>query len=184
MRMISFVVVVCMIPTFCYPQTDVSSRVVAVPTGDVLLRDPADTHRLVKATTLLFQAPHEYQFVIRFSAGNDHNKPPVRVVVYKETQHKQEEDCTKVLCWEEWLYASSQTDPDGVTQKRSLKVGARFVVIAWQGGDKSRGGEPISADCKGTICGETLAAASNGSSLRLSLKSSLQSAILEIAPVK
>jgi len=174
--------VLCISLSQCFAQAVKSPHVSAYPTGDVLLRDPADTHRLVRATRLEFKADKTYRFEIRFSQTVQ-DSPPVRVVIYENTQHEPTDDCTKVVCWTEWLFGSSKIDFEGKVGQRPMKKHSSLLVIAWEGGNsKSRGGDPVRVECGGaTICAEPMDSASNVPKLELTLKGSSQSAILEVA---
>src|SRR2546425_5101009 len=101
MKMLCLTIFACLACYPCSSQVHVVP-INAVPSGDVMLRDPMDTQRIVGATRLIFRADKTYLFTVRYSGQDTY--PPLRLTIYGAAQHEAAADCRRVLCWTEWIF--------------------------------------------------------------------------------
>jgi len=155
------------------------SPVRAQPRFPTLLKDPADTHRIVNGTMLMFELDGTYHFTITYFKKPD--QPDLRLIIYRPSKHPPTIDCFTVVCWAEDVFSSSG---EGSVRRfdKEIKRGSQLLIVAWEGGSsKARGGDPIDPDCPpNSQCGVSLSSAADHSKLRLTMNRDSQTATLEI----
>lgn len=171
----AFAVAVCLLTTNALPQSPVHAQS-RFPT---LLKDPADTHRIVAGTRLKFDADGTYHFTIEYSKQSD--QPALRLIIYRPKQHPPETNCLTAVCWEEDVFSSSGEGSKRQFDKE-IKKGSELLVVAWLGGSsKARGGDPVDPDCPPNApCGVPLNSTAEYSKLQLTMTQDSQTATLEI----
>jgi len=171
----AFATAVCLLTPSALSQSPVRTQ----PRYPTLLKDPADTHRIVTGTMLMFDLDGTYHFTIEYSTQPD--QPPLRLIIYRPKQLPPATDCFTAVCWEEDVFSSS-----GEGSKRrfdkEIKKGSELLVVAWRGGSsKARGGDPIDPDCAPNVpCGVSLSSTADHSKLQLTMTQDSQRATLEI----
>jgi hypothetical protein len=149
------------------------------PGFPTLLKDPADTLRIVNGTWMKFDSDGTYHFTIEYSTVPD--QPALRLIIYRPKHHPPATDCFTALCWEEDVFSSS--GEGGKRQfDKEIKKGSELLVVAWEGGSsKARGGDPVDPDCPPNApCGVPLSSTADRSKLQLTMTHDSQRAILEI----
>jgi len=175
-----------LIPAFaiavCLPTSNAlaqSPSVQAQPRFSTLLKDPADTRRIVNGTKLSFDSDGTYHFTIEYSKKAD--QPSLRLIIYRPKQHPPTTDCFTSVCWEEDVFSSSG---EGSVRRfdKEIKKGSELLIVAWEGGSsKARGGDPVDPDCPpNASCGVPLSSTADRSRLQLTMTRNSQTATLEI----
>ena len=171
----AFAIAVCLLTSNALAQSPVRAQ----PRFPTLLKDPADTHRIVAGTMLMFGSDGTYHFTIKYSTKPD--EPALRLIIYRPNQHPPATDCFTAVCWEEDVFSSSG---EGSLRRfdKEIKKGSELLVVAWQGGSsKARGGDPVDPDCPPNVpCGVSLNSTAERSKLRLTMNRDSQTATLEI----
>ncbi|PYX02120.1 MAG: hypothetical protein DMG85_22090 [Acidobacteria bacterium] len=145
----AFAIAVCLLTSNALAQSPVRAQ----PRFPTLLKDPADTHRIVAGTMLMFGSDGTYHFTIKYSTKPD--EPALRLIIYRPNQHPPATDCFTAVCWEEDVFSSSG--------EGSLR---RF---------------PVDPDCPPNVpCGVSLNSTADRSKLRLTMNRDSQTATLEI----